>query len=73
MKQKEAKKRTYIHPEIEIIGMDSERLMAQVSGDHSSIGQGGSASDAKHWDFSEESDGQMLPTDKNPWEETGEQ
>ena len=44
----------YLKPEVEVIGVNVENLLATVSGDHGHIGQGGIIETAKQGEFDEE-------------------
>ena len=59
-----SKRQKYFCPKIEIIGIKVEYLM-----NHSGIGQGGTAGDAKRCDFYEENNEQEVSANKNIWED----
>jgi hypothetical protein len=54
MKQVVFRKQAYLCPKVEIVGVEMENLMQQVSGNHSPIGQGGTYGDAKQGNFVDE-------------------
>ena len=66
MKKSELKKRKYIPLAIKIVNIERESIMANGSGDHAGIGQGGTVGDAKRWYFLEEDeDEQEFPIGRN--------
>ena len=44
----------YLKPEVEVIGVNVENLLATVIGDHEHIGQGNTIETAKQGEFDEE-------------------
>lgn len=70
-KNQETKKRTYVRPSIEIVGMQTESLLQQASGQHEHIGQGGTTGDAKRgfFDFEEEEKENSTLQGYNLWED----
>ncbi|MBA7489000.1 MAG: hypothetical protein HG422_08260 [Prevotella sp.] len=64
-----SKRQKYFCPKIEIIGIKVEYLMTEASGNHSGIGLGGTAGDAKRCDFYEENNEQEVSVNKNIWED----
>ena len=54
MKKMQLNREAYLKPEVEVIGVNVENLLATVSGDHGHIGQGGIIEAAKQGEFDEE-------------------
>ena len=64
-KLENAKKRMYVCPEAEIIKLEAEYLLVDVSGQHNGIGQGGTLGNAKQNSFFDEGS----DWDKDAWED----
>ena len=64
-KLENAKKRMYVCPEAEIIKLETEYLLVDVSGQHNGIGQGGTLGNAKQNSFFDEGS----DWDKDAWED----
>lgn len=70
MKKSELKKRKYIPLAIKIVNVELESIMANGSGDHAGIGQGGTVENAKQSHFSEEDEiKQDFHIGKKLWED----
>ena len=54
MKEMQLNRKAYLKPEVEVIGVNVENLLATVSGDHEHIGQGNTIETAKQGEFDEE-------------------
>ena len=54
MKKMQLNREAYLKPEVEVIGVNVENLLATGSGDHGHIGQGGIIETAKQGEFDEE-------------------
>ena len=54
MKKMQLNREAYLKPEVEVIGVNVENLLATVSGDHKHIGQGDIIETAKQGEFDEE-------------------
>ena len=54
MKRMQLNRKAYLKPEVEVIGVNVENLLATVSGDHEHIGQGNTIETAKQGEFDEE-------------------
>ena len=64
-KLENAKKRMYVCPEAEIIKLEAEYLLVDVSGQHNGIGEGGTLGNAKQNSFFDEGS----DWDKDAWED----
>lgn len=61
MKQKENKKRTYVTPQVEFIGLDHSSPLLQFSGGHNDAGNDGQPLDAPRFDnFPDDEDEENL-------------
>ena len=54
MKKMQLNREAYLKPEVEVIGVNVENLLATVSGDHEHIGRGNTIETAKQGEFDEE-------------------
>ena len=54
MKKMQLNREAYLKPEVEVIGVNVENLLATVSGDHEHIGHGNTIETAKQGEFDEE-------------------